>query len=67
MHHTVKDTSLTLQVKETKEYTINLSTDLTSLPMIAIDGTVSNHGTGPNTATSIGFVQSKINVAATIS
>lgn len=67
MYHTVKDTSLTLQVKETKENTINLSTDLTSLPMIAIDGTVSNHGTGPNTATSIGFVQSKINVAATIS
>lgn len=35
--------------------------------MIAIEGTVNNHGTGPNSATSIGFVHSKINVAATIS
>ena len=60
-----------------KEKTINFlckrilkriqSNFLTSLPMIAIDGTVSNHGSGPNTATSIGFVHSKMSVAATIS
>lgn len=40
---------------------------LTSLPIMAIEGTVTNHGTGPNTMASIGLVHSKINVAATMS
>ena len=35
---------------------------------MAIEGTVTNHGIGPKTTTaSIGFVHSKIKVAATIS
>lgn len=46
--------------------TINLRY-LTSLPMMAIEGTVTNHGTGPKTTASIGLVHNNINVAATIS
>lgn len=35
--------------------------------MMAIEGTVTNHGTGPKRIASIGLVHNKINVAATIS
>lgn len=40
---------------------------ITSLPMIAIEGTVNSHGTCPNTAISKGLVHNNTNVAATIS
>jgi hypothetical protein len=35
--------------------------------MMAIEGTVTNHGTGPKTTATIGLVHNNINVAATIS
>lgn len=40
---------------------------ITSLPIMAIEGTASSHGTCPNMETSTGLLHNKTNVAATIS
>lgn len=40
---------------------------ITSLPIMAIEGTVRSHGTSPNAATSKGLVHNNTSVAATIS